>query len=49
MARQQLGTAPSNANDVATKGYVDARTPKISEGTTAPASPAVGDLWVDTS
>lgn len=28
---------------------VRARTPKITVGATAPASPAVGDLWVDTN
>ena len=28
---------------------VRSRTPKITVGATAPASPAVGDLWVDTN
>lgn len=28
---------------------VRVRTPKITVGATAPASPAVGDLWVDTN
>ena len=28
---------------------VRARTPKITVGATEPASPAVGDLWVDTN
>lgn len=28
---------------------VRARTPKITVGAAAPASPAVGDLWVDTN
>lgn len=28
---------------------VRARTPKVTVGATAPASPAVGDLWVDTN
>lgn len=28
---------------------VRARAPKITVGATAPASPAVGDLWVDTN
>ena len=28
---------------------VRARTPKITVGATAPASPEVGDLWVDTN
>ncbi len=28
---------------------VRARTPKITVGATAPSSPAVGDLWVDTN
>lgn len=28
---------------------VRARTPKITVGATAPASPQVGDLWVDTN
>lgn len=49
MARQALGVAPATAPDTATKGYVDGRVPQITVGTTAPTSPAVGDLWVDTN
>jgi hypothetical protein len=40
------GTA---ATDAATYGQLTARTPKITVGTTAPSSPAVGDIWVDTN
>jgi hypothetical protein len=31
------------------KSYVDARTPQITVSTTAPSSPAVNDIWVDSS
>jgi len=34
---------------VATKQYVDARTPKTTVSSTAPSNPAVNDLWVDLS
>lgn len=41
--------APTATTDAATKGYVDGRTPKITASTTAPSSPAVGDVWIDTN
>lgn len=40
---------PTNGGDATNKTYVDGRTPKITVGATAPSSPAVGDLWVDTN
>jgi hypothetical protein len=40
---------PVRPQDFTTKGYVDGRTPKITTGTTAPTSPAIGDIWVDTN
>jgi len=40
---------PIGDTEAATKGYVDGRTPKITAGTTAPDSPAVGDVWIDTN
>ena len=33
--------------DGATSAYVDARTPQVTSSTTAPTSPATGDIWVD--
>lgn len=43
-----LATTDKNSLVVAVN-EVRARTPKITVGATAPASPAVGDLWVDTN
>jgi len=40
---------PTLGNHAASKQYVDARTPKITAATTAPSSPAVNDIWVDTN
>lgn len=47
---------PSTSDAAASKGYVDTQvatkvtgTTKITVGTTAPSSPATGDLWVDTN
>lgn len=40
---------PIDPSDAASKAYVDRRTPNITVGTTAPSSPAVGDVWVDMS
>ena len=40
---------PTASGDAASKGYVDGRTPQITVGTTAPGSPATGDIWVDTN
>lgn len=40
---------PTNTGDAASKAYVDGRTPKITVGTTAPTSPATGDIWIDTN
>ena len=36
-------------DDKASIAYVDARTPQITVGATPPSSPAVGDIWIDTS
>lgn len=41
--------APTGPSDGANKAYVDARTPKITVGTTAPGSPATNDVWIDTT
>jgi hypothetical protein len=38
---------PVNPMEIATKNYVDTRTPKITVDTVAPSSPAVGDVWID--
>lgn len=43
-----LATTDNNSL-VGAVNEVRARTPKITVGATAPASPAVGDLWVDTN
>lgn len=43
-----LATTDKNSM-VGAVNEVRARTPKITVGATAPASPAVGDLWVDTN
>ena len=43
-----LATADKNSL-VGAVNEVRARTPKITVGTTAPASPQVGDLWDDTN
>lgn len=40
---------PSNAQDAATKNYVDGRVPKITVGTSPPGSPSVGDVFIDTT
>ena len=40
---------PSANGDATPKSYVDGRTPKITVGTTAPTSPATGDIWIDTN
>jgi len=44
-----LPADPTTALQAATKQYVDARTPKITVSTTAPSSPAVGDVWIDST
>lgn len=51
-----LPSTPTADNDATSKTYVDTQvatkvtgTTKITVGTTAPTSPAVGDLWVDTN
>lgn len=41
--------APTGDLDAANKAYVDSRAPKITVGTTAPSSPAVNDVWIDTN
>lgn len=54
--KKLLGAAPSATTDAVTKTYVDTQdatkvtgTVKLTVGTTAPSSPATGDLWVDTN
>lgn len=54
MAKKFYGTAPSAAQDLATKAYADSvggggGGPTITVASTAPSSPASGDLWFDTS
>lgn len=41
--------APVNPGDAVPRSFVTARTPQITVGTTAPSSPAVGDVWIDTN
>lgn len=48
-ARIENLPTPAAAGEAATKGYVDGRTPKITAGTSAPGSPAVNDIWIDTN
>ena len=45
---RNLATTDKNSL-VGAVNEVRASTPKITVGATAPASPAVGDLWVDTN
>lgn len=48
---------PNNTSILGTDGliytndraYINSRTPEITVGTTAPSSPAVGDVWIDTN
>ena len=44
-----LAFDPYDPLEAATKQYVDNRAPKITVGTTAPSSPAVNDVWIDTN
>lgn len=45
-----LGAAPSSPYDAIRKLELDARVPqKVTSGSTAPSSPSVGDIWIDTS
>lgn len=44
-----LSPTPTSAQALTNKAYVDARTPKITVGTTAPSNPAINDIWVDTN
>jgi hypothetical protein len=39
----------NTAMPVASEAYVNARTPKITVATSAPSSPSVGDLWVNST
>ena len=39
----------ADTSGLATKEYVDSRTPQITVGTTAPSSPAINDVWIDTN
>lgn len=49
-AAKPVSTAQQTAlNLKANITYVDARTPKITVATSAPGSPAVGDLWVNST
>lgn len=49
VAKVTNSAAPSDPGDAATKGYVDARTPRITVGPTAPSNPAVNDIWFQTT
>jgi hypothetical protein len=41
---------PTQGNEAATKSWVETKLAgKITVGTTAPPSPAINDLWVDTN
>ena len=40
---------PTADDHAASKQYVDARAPQITVSTVAPSSPAVGDIWIDTT
>jgi hypothetical protein len=44
-----LAHDPTVPLETSTKQYVDARTPKTTVSTTAPGSPATGDIWIDIS
>jgi hypothetical protein len=44
-----LNANPTAPLEAVPKQYTDARTPKIVSSTTAPSSPAVGDVWIDTN
>jgi hypothetical protein len=39
----------TNSALLASTAFVHARTPQVTVGTTAPSSPAVNDIWVDTN
>jgi hypothetical protein len=41
--------APTAGEHATNKLYVDTRTPKITVASTAPSSPATGDVWIDTT
>ena len=57
LAVTNLPVTPTNANDASSKSYTDTKLPgtafsgtsKITVGTSAPSSPSVGDIWVDTN
>ncbi|MFJ8995631.1 hypothetical protein ACIRQH_35150 [Streptomyces sp. NPDC102279] len=40
---------PNSNLKAATKQYVDNRAPKITVASSAPSSPATGDVWIDTT
>lgn len=41
---------PTSSGDATPKGYIDTKLAgKITVATTAPGSPSVGDLWVDST
>lgn len=40
---------PTASTHLTTRAYVDARTPKVTVGTSAPSSPATNDIWIDTT
>lgn len=42
-----LPNPPLVSSAAVSQAYVDARTPKVTSSTTAPSSPATGDIWVD--
>lgn len=44
-----LAADPGSAMQAATRQYVDARSPKTTVSPTAPSSPSVNDVWIDTT
>jgi len=44
-----IGEAPTDGELYAREASAWAKIPRITVGTTAPASPGVGDIWIDTN
>lgn len=49
IAQAKIANLTTDLAAKASTAYVNARTPQITVGTTAPSNPAVGDIWVDTN
>ena len=46
----EVEAAPTTTLGIATKGYIDGRVAnKITVASSAPSSPAVNDVWIDTT